>query len=117
MASPTGYYILYDVNGSGINHIYEVTELLEGNEYMRKNIPMCNRNNSSIEDIYVITNPISYEDLVIMITNIISGLENNVRICGQCMMAIILEMQDNNMALEGINFSYALEFCRNLDRL
>ena len=50
-----------------------------------------------------------------MITNIISGLENNVRICGQCMMAIILEMQDNNMALEGINFSYALEFCRNLE--
>lgn len=48
MASPTGYYILYDVNGSGINHIYEVTELLEGNEYMRKNIPMCNRNNCSI---------------------------------------------------------------------
>ena len=30
MASPTGYYILYDVNGSGINHIYEVTKLLGG---------------------------------------------------------------------------------------
>ena len=105
MASPTGYYILYDVNGSGVNHIYEVTklkllELLEGIKYEYKIIPLCSRNDCSTEGIDITAPLISYEDLVIMITNIICGIENDVRICGQCMMAIILEMQDNNMALE-----------------
>lgn len=116
MASKTGYYILYDVNNSGKHHIYEVTQFLDENEYMRKNIPICNRNNCSIKDINTYSNPIPYEDLVTMITNIINNTGNSISICGQCMMDIILEMRDNNISLEGINFSDALEFCKNLDR-
>ena len=116
MASITGYYIFHDANGSGVNHIYEVTELLYGNKYKYKPIPICNRNDCSTKGASVRANLISHEDLIITITNIIYGIENDVRICGQCMMAIILEMQANNMALEGINFSDALEFCSNLDR-
>lgn len=116
MESETEFYILYDVNVSGVSHIYEVTELLDGNKYMHKSIPICNRNDCSTKGINITTNLIPYKDLVTMITNIINNTGNSRRICGQCMMDLILEMRDNNISLEGINFSDALEFCKNLDR-
>ena len=92
MASITGYYIFHDANGSGVNHIYEVTELLKGNEYMRKNIPICNHRENCLHrrtgENYM------HETEVIQKIIDILNLENRDRIiCGECMEQIFLERQ------------------------
>lgn len=92
MLSSTGYYILYDINGSGVNHIYEVVKFFDENKYRRKCIPICNhRENYLLKQTR--EKPILEEEVVQKIIDILN-LENRDKIiCGECMEQIFLERQ------------------------
>lgn len=99
MSSVTGYYFLYDINDSGVYHIYEISRIIKrdvyGNveKYKYVGNPLCSQDDSYI-DISIKAKPFTEEELIDKIRNILNGRPNGVRLCENCIRYIIAEKQD-----------------------
>lgn len=99
MASSTGFYILYDVNGSEIYHLYEVSEITKrdslGNvkKYKYSSNPICGQDNSNLEG-HITSKALTEEDFIDKVRNILDGIPNDIRLCENCIRDIIAEKQD-----------------------
>lgn len=96
MASPTGYYILYDVNGSGTYHLYKIITIYENNECKYIPNPICGQVESSISNIDNQSNVefITEREFIYKIINILNNRRNDKRLCENCIRDIIAEKQD-----------------------
>lgn len=95
MTSITGIYMLYDVNASGIYHLYEVTKI-NIPDYEYSNNPICGQVDSSIYNLYDQSGVkfITEEEFIDKIRNILNDIRNDVRLCENCIIDIIAEKQD-----------------------
>ena len=99
MSSITGYYFLYDINNSGVYHVYEISKIIKedkyGNieRYQYNGNPLCGQDDSYIGN-SINANPLTEDEFIDKIKNILDGRRNDVRLCENCIRDIIAERQD-----------------------
>lgn len=99
MSSVTGYYFLYDINNSGIYHLYEISVITKRDRngrierYKYNGNPLCQQEDSIIDG-SISAKPITEEEFIDKIRNILNVRRNDVRLCENCIRNIIAERQD-----------------------
>ena len=96
MVSSTGYYILYDVNGSETYHLYKIITIYDNNECKYGTNPICGQVESSISNIDNQSNVefITEREFIDKIINILNNRHNDKRLCKNCIIDMIAEKQD-----------------------
>lgn len=88
-------YTLYDENEYGIYHIYKINIINDNYfDYLFNPEAICNHKDAFIRASEIKSNIYTEIDIIQKIKNILDDIENDVRICENCIREIIAQKQD-----------------------